>query len=263
MENIILLQLIAHILADFFFQHEFWSCSKRQKSYLSKEMYLHVFVVFIFSAILSFTFSFLLFAVFIAVTHLMIDVIKSEIEKFITRKERFVIKKKQGYNNLYIFLVDQILHIITVCFFAWIYTSSYAIPEHVATIETRYLLIILALLLCLKPANIFIRNILASLNLFPDNNEREEEIIFNNDLERAGRWIGATERILTFILTILGEFSAIGFIIAAKSILRYGDKSLRQTEYVLIGTLMSFGIAMILGLSITSGLFTTLLDWIS
>lgn len=48
------------------------------------------------------------------------------------------------------------------------------------------------------------------------------------------------------------NFSAIGFLIAAKSILRFNDKvkigARKQTEYVLIGTSMSFAITIILGL---------------
>jgi hypothetical protein len=49
-----------------------------------------------------------------------------------------------------------------------------------------------------------------------------------------------------------GHFEAIGFLIAAKSIFRFGDlkeaKDLKMTEYVLIGTLLSFGIATVISL---------------
>ena len=51
---------------------------------------------------------------------------------------------------------------------------------------------------------------------------------------------------------LLNQLAAIGFLIAAKSILRYGDKdskgARKQTEYVLIGTLLSFTMAIIIGL---------------
>jgi hypothetical protein len=56
--------------------------------------------------------------------------------------------------------------------------------------------------------------------------------------------------VFTFIIT--GHFEAIGFLLAAKSIFRFGDlkeaKDRRLTEYVLIGTLLSFGIALGTGL---------------
>jgi hypothetical protein len=50
----------------------------------------------------------------------------------------------------------------------------------------------------------------------------------------------------------MGYFDAIGFLLAAKSIFRFGDlkeaKDRKLTEYVLIGTLLSFGIALLIGL---------------
>jgi hypothetical protein len=56
--------------------------------------------------------------------------------------------------------------------------------------------------------------------------------------------------VFCFILT--GHFEAIGFLLAAKSIFRFGDlkeaKDRKLTEYVLIGTLLSFGIALLIGL---------------
>jgi hypothetical protein len=74
----------------------------------------------------------------------------------------------------------------------------------------------------------------------------------NNSLEAAGRYIGIFERILVLTFILTDNFSAIGFLIAAKSILRFSDKSesgaRKQTEYVLIGTLMSFAITIIIGL---------------
>jgi hypothetical protein len=70
------------------------------------------------------------------------------------------------------------------------------------------------------------------------------------------------ERLLAFVLVLLGQFTAIGFIIAAKSVLRYGDRT-PKTEYVLIGTLLSFGIAFALGVGITSGIFERIINIIT
>jgi len=51
---------------------------------------------------------------------------------------------------------------------------------------------------------------------------------------------------------VTGHWEAIGFLIAAKSVFRFGDlkesKERKLTEYILIGTLLSFGIAMITGI---------------
>ena len=69
-----------------------------------------------------------------------------------------------------------------------------------------------------------------------------------DSLASAGLWIGMLERLLIVTFILLNEFGAIGFLIAAKSILRFGDKdqvqSRKQSEYILIGTLMSFCYAL-------------------
>lgn len=49
---------------------------------------------------------------------------------------------------------------------------------------------------------------------------------------------------------MLGEYEAIGFLIAAKSILRFKETDTARTEYVLIGTLLSFGVAIMCGVVI-------------
>ncbi len=65
-------------------------------------------------------------------------------------------------------------------------------------------------------------------------------------LEYAGRMIGLMERGLIFLMVMIGEPSGIGFLIAAKSILRFDTVSRDQkmSEYVIIGTLASFGWAL-------------------
>ena len=64
-------------------------------------------------------------------------------------------------------------------------------------------------------------------------------------LEGGGAWIGLLERALVFAFVLAGQVTAIGFLIAAKSVLRFRYASERSTsEYVIIGTLASFGWAI-------------------
>jgi hypothetical protein len=49
------------------------------------------------------------------------------------------------------------------------------------------------------------------------------------------------------VLILFDQFAAIGFIIAAKSVLRFRDTDTAKTEYLLIGSLLSFGIAIFFG----------------
>jgi hypothetical protein len=64
-------------------------------------------------------------------------------------------------------------------------------------------------------------------------------------LESGGAWIGLLERALVFAFVLAGQVTAIGFLIAAKSVLRFRYASERSiSEYVIIGTLASFGWAI-------------------
>ena len=75
-------------------------------------------------------------------------------------------------------------------------------------------------------------------------------------------YIGILERLFVFSFILTGHFEAIGFLLAAKSIFRFGDlkeaKDRKLTEYVLIGTLLSFGIALLTGFMVQFGILQTL-----
>lgn len=68
-------------------------------------------------------------------------------------------------------------------------------------------------------------------------------------LLRAGRLIGELERFLILILALRGELTAIGFVLAAKSVARF-DLARRHGEYFLVGTLCSVGTALLIGLAV-------------
>lgn len=71
-------------------------------------------------------------------------------------------------------------------------------------------------------------------------------------LTKAGLFLGRLERILILTFILLNKFEAIGFLITAKSIFRYSEikssKDRKEAEYMLIGTMLSFVIALILGI---------------
>ena len=66
-----------------------------------------------------------------------------------------------------------------------------------------------------------------------------------------GRTIGALERALAFTMILLGQYSAVGWIIAAKSLARFKALEDREfAEYFLIGTLASFLLAVLAGVGV-------------
>ncbi|KAA9131294.1 hypothetical protein F3N42_08175 [Marinihelvus fidelis] len=80
----------------------------------------------------------------------------------------------------------------------------------------------------------------------------ESRSLAEGGLTNGGYWIGIGERSLIFLFIIIGEPTGIGFLAAAKSIFRIGEvkepDQRRLAEYILIGTLMSFAAAIIVGL---------------
>lgn len=67
----------------------------------------------------------------------------------------------------------------------------------------------------------------------------------------AGRWIGGMERLLIFLLVLMGEPGAASLVAAAKSLLRFpeitGAHSKISPEYVLVGSLASWLVAFAVG----------------
>ncbi len=247
MEKVLLAQLIAHLTADFFAQPECFVRGKQTGFLKSRHIYLHALIVFAASLALTFTAGFVLWAAIIAVSHFCVDICKTALER------RFSLREKAPGKSMLLFSTDQIVHFIVIWAAVRIYWATGGhVPTYVDMLTTRALLVGAGFLLCLKPANVFIRVCLCRLGTIRESME-------NESLQRAGRWIGSMERSLAFVLVLLGQYTAIGFIIAAKSVLRYGDKT-NKTEYVLIGTLLSFGVAFALGVGITSGVFESIIN---
>ena len=77
-------------------------------------------------------------------------------------------------------------------------------------------------------------------------------------LKHGGKYIGYLERALILLFILMGEPSGVGFLIAAKSVLRFGevkDASQRKmSEYIIIGTFMSFGWGLLIAVITRAGL---------
>lgn len=120
-----------------------------------------------------------------------------------------------------------------------------ALPDWLnATLSDRTLLIALAYLLVFTPTSRLIGSLLKpwQAGLGP-----------NDSLVNGGAFVGYLERglILTFVL--LDQWQAVGFLLTAKSILRFnelkGSDQQQRSEYVLLGTLSSFAASVGIGLA--------------
>lgn len=153
-----------------------------------------------------------------------------------------IFKTYGGFRSLTAFTLDQSAHFLTIIAVAWYAPGLWADgawSQHLWLIPSMVLLTGLivtlsagqyAVAMLMKPHSMRIRN---------------------NGLRDGGRQIGLLERGLIFVFILTGHPIGVGFLIGAKSILRFGTASRDQriAEYVIIGTLASFGWAILAALA--------------
>lgn len=227
--DLLILQILAHLLSDYTFQSDKWAQDKIGKGFKSKYQKWHSLITLIISWVLSFQWLFIFASGSIAISHWIIDGYKKDLSNY---------KKIEKFT----FFIDQLLHLLVIIGFTLLFNYFFPIEPFIKLpINTHWLLIITGYILCTKPANIIIKEVFMAYDI---------TIAKEGDVLNAGRLIGIIERIIALTLILYGQFEAVGFIIAGKSILRYKETDTSKTEYVLIGTLLSFGFAILVGIAI-------------
>ena len=227
MFELILKIILAHLLGDFVFQSDKMVEDIESKKLKSTFLYLHAVIHLLLLLVATkFGENYILPAITLSIFHLVIDIFT-----------KIVIKNKvKGVYNL---LVDQLLHTITIALFIK-YFYDYKIDFDLLFSSKNYLLII-SIIMVTRVSSVVMKKIMEIFN-YP---------LPNDGIKDAGKYIGMLERLLVFTFVITSFWEGIGFLLAAKSIFRFGDlkenKEIRLTEYILIGTLLSFGIAMLIG----------------
>ncbi|HEY5585031.1 MAG TPA: DUF3307 domain-containing protein [Ruminiclostridium sp.] len=238
--TLVTILITLHVLADFYFQTD-EIAKNRLINY--KAICMHAVRYAIpFACSLAFiriNIKLLLCILLAVLAHSLIDSLKFAINKF-----RFFdrVTSKPGT----IFLVDQLLHMLSIFLIVLLF-NSISIDVTLFPVWTNILGIIsldpisttrwiLLILLIMKPANIIFRLLFLSFKPDDVDNDGIEE-----KNKRAGAIIGCLERILIVIFISVNQYSALGFILAAKSIARYDaiSKDKKFAEYYLIGTLVS------------------------
>ncbi|WP_269225195.1 DUF3307 domain-containing protein [Flavobacterium eburneipallidum] len=220
--------LLAHLLGDFLLQPNSWVSDKETKKHRSKYLYIHTLLHGILAWLFVGEIAFGWFALALALAHGFIDFLKLKFQKKKTKRNWFI--------------ADQMLHLITIVLITSLYKNLYI---DFTFFNNKFWILITGILFLTKPTSIIIKNIISIWT--PESNNKND-----NSLENAGNYIGILERLFIFCFILTGHFEAIGFLLAAKSIFRFGDskeaKDRKLTEYVLIGTLLSFGMALLTGL---------------
>ena len=226
--KLLILQLLAHLVSDFYLQTETSCKSKADNVFKSRHLYFHALITLVCAWLFSLTVGYWWAALVIAVLHLIIDGLKS------------VCKNLKGA-----FFIDQLLHLAVIVAAVVIYNNVCEVALPAWLPETKVLLWIVAFVFCLRPANFFIQNIFKEAKISVPTNGEE-----NQSLPNAGHVIGNVERMLTLVFVMLGQYEAIGFLLAAKSLLRFRETDTVKSEYVLVGTLLSFGFAILVSVAV-------------
>ncbi len=221
--------VLAHLIGDFILQPASWVNAKEERKLRAWQLYAHVLIHAVLIILLVRDSYFWPWALLIAGTHLIIDALKILLQREKTKRT--------------LFFIDQALHLIILYAVACLYLD-YA-PDFDLLNDQNVLLFITCLAFLTTPASAAIKFFIARWT--PHMTDGEDE-----SLQSAGKYIGILERLFVFAFFASGHPEGVGFLIAAKSVFRFGDlkeaKSRKLTEYVLIGTLVSFGIAMITGI---------------
>lgn len=231
---ILLIKLIlAHLIGDFILQPKKWVKDKEKKKLKSPKLYLHVAIHIILLFLIVWDLRMWPILITIGVLHLIIDAAK-------------LIFQNKKTKRIWFFM-DQLLHALSILIVYYVFTDSTFNLEYLLTENT--LLFATCLLFLTQPVSIIMLTIFSKWNI-------EQLTKENESLKDAGKYIGILERLLVFIFIVTGHWEAVGFLITAKSVFRFGDlkesKHRKLTEYILIGTLISFGIAIATGIIFTS-----------
>lgn len=228
---IILIKLIlAHLLGDFVLQPKSWVKEKEKKKAKSLKLYLHFLIHGLLILLVFWNLQYWLLALSVLLIHGLIDIAKLYFQK--------------KNNKTSWFVIDQALHLISI-FILWLVWTDTNLEISLWLESTSLWIYVTALLFLTSVSGILIQVLLTKWSTSINDGK-------NQSLDNAGKYIGILERLFVFTFVILGRWEAIGFLLAAKSVFRFGDlkesKDRKLTEYILIGTLLSFGIAILIGI---------------
>ncbi|MGA9213572.1 DUF3307 domain-containing protein [Kaistella sp.] len=225
--------ILAHLLGDFILQPNSWVADKEKKKGRSVYLYLHVFIHTLLTIVFLWNLNLWWIALIIGVTHYFIDWAKLNFQTSKTKRTWF--------------FIDQIAHVLVIFALSFFYFPYFKLEDF---FNSQNLKLFTALVFLTVPASIFIKTVISIWTpITIEHSKLQTESLVN-----AGKYIGILERLLVFVFILVDHWEGVGFMIAAKSVFRFSDlaeaKQRKLTEYVLIGTLLSFGIAVLTGILI-------------
>ncbi len=231
--DLLLPLMVGHLLADFPLQPRSWVLGKSRRVF-TRELWLHSAVVSGVSYLLLARFEqwWLIPAVFIG--HASIDAAKG----------RF----RMGVSS---FLLDQAAHLVHIVVLVRVLSST--APDIHSWLPLEIWSYSLAILFLWFFQGVFVGE--ATREWRSQLYSVDADAL---ELSDAGLWIGRIERLLIFLFVLHGDYQVVGFLVAAKSVFRFSPKDGRnrrsESEYFLVGTLISFALAIVTALIWRGGL---------
>lgn len=221
--------LTAHVLADFVFQTR-WIANQKHRA---EVLLLHGIIVLV-TALALLGPPALPALVALAVVHVGIDLIKTGSRR----------------KDLGAFLLDQTAHLASLLALAvlsptlWSQSPLARLPAPWPDGLLQACVLVAGFIVATRAGGFAVGILMSAPGWRPPS----------DGLADGGRIIGLLERGVIFILIVARQYDAIGFLIAAKSILRFStvSESRAVSEYVIIGTLASFGWAIAVGLAVVT-----------
>lgn len=227
--NILLKLFLAHLVGDFLLQPGKWVKAKEAKKLSAWQLYIHSLLHGVLVLLFLWNLQSWKYAVLIFIVHFIIDSMK-----LILQNDR---------NRRLLFFIDQALHFIFI-YLMWLWLEGKPFPVFIFQ-NKGFLLLLTGVVFLTSPVSFGVKIFISKWTPEPEGQD-------SASLQSAGKYIGFFERLLVFIFIIINQWAAVGFLLAAKSIFRFGDlkeaKDRKLTEYVLIGTLLSFGTAIFMAL---------------
>lgn len=218
--------ILSHLLADFVLQPKKWVDDRCTRHFLSPWLYLHTLIAALLATIFI-GFQYWYFGLVIFVSHTLIDGWKS-----------------YRPQTVWYFLIDQFMHLLIIlgCWYYAFYTLT-DVKEWLRLLGTdqAFWLVTTAYIFLGFPTGILIGQM---------TRKWSDQLPRSAGLANAGKWIGIVERILILTFLLQDQYAAIGLLITAKGLLRFSEKDRQEekTEYVLIGSLISFSVSVITGI---------------
>ena len=238
MGQLLLNLLLAHVIGDFYCQTGRSCTGKREQGLMGIDLYVHAFIILVLSWLSAWSWSFWWAALVIGVIHLFIDASKAAVERKLKIEGQPIHMTRYA---VWPIVIDQVFHVAVIAFVAW-WWLQYNDWSQFAWLQTDRLMAVLAILLCWKPANLLIKHILRYCQVKIMQTQQDQTYF------KSGALIGTLERWLIVFFMAIQQYEAIGFLVAAKSILRFSEtKESEKSEYVLAGTLVSITIAVVCG----------------